>query len=394
MRTFCAPNAPVLCKPDANATPGTYTGQGICNRMLRVFLGFLADRQHVLMKHGASPSRAGERGRGDLRSGWLRRGWRSLGAAAVLALAACGGPVLPPLTVGMNPWVGYDPLVLARDRGLTDSKQLRVVELASASETLRHLRNGLLDAATLTLDETLRLAESGVPVRIVAVLDESTGGDAVLAAPRITSPAQLKDEFIAVEDSAVGALLLHRMLTKAGLTRTDVKVTNIEVARHLEALQSGQATAAVSYEPLAGAIEAAGFRRIFDSRELPREILDVLVVRVEVLEQRPEAVDALLRAWYAGLDLFKRDLPSAAESLARGTDLSPAAYQAVLRGLAFQSPEASARELLGDPPPLVKKASTVADALQSIGLLQVTPRWEELIDGAPMQRLQADGKAP
>ena len=108
----------------------------------------------------------------------------------------------------------------------------------------------------------------------------------------------------------------------------------------------------------------------------------------------PEAVDALLRAWYAGLDLFKRDRPGAAELLSRGTDLSPAAYQAVLEGLAFQSPEASARELQGDTPPLVDKASTVAEALQTIGLLQVTPRWRDLIDGAPMQRLQADGKAP
>lgn len=315
-------------------------------------------------------------------------------AAMLLTLAACGEPVVPPITVGMNPWVGYDPLVLARDRGLADAKQLRVVELASASETLRHLRNGLLDAATLTLDETLRLVDSGVPVRIVAVLDESTGGDAVLAAPRITSAAQLKGEFVAVEDSAVGALLLQRTLQKAGLTRADVKVTNIEVARHLEALLSGQAAAAVTYEPLAGAIEAAGFRRIFDSRELPGEILDVLVVRTDVLEQRPEAVDALLRAWYAGLDLFTRDLPGAAELLSRGTDLSPAAYQAVLGGLAFQSADACAQELQGDPPPLVEKALIVAGALQSIGLLQRTPRWQELIDGAPMQRLQAGGKAP
>lgn len=315
-------------------------------------------------------------------------------ATALLALAACSEAPAPPLTVGMNPWVGYDPLVLARDRGLTDARQLRVVELASASETQRHLRNGLLDAAALTLDETLRLVGSGVPVRIVAVLDESTGGDAVLAAPRITSPAQLRDEFIAVEDSAVGALLLQRMLTKAGLTRGDVKVTNIEVARHLEALQSGQVAAAVTFEPLAGAIEAAGFRRIFDSREIPGEVLDVLVVRVEVLEQRPDAVDALLRAWYDGLNLFTSDVPGAAESLARGTELTPGAYQAVLGGLAFHSREASARELSGNPPPLVEKTSTVADALQAIGLLQGAPRWQDLIDGAPVQRLLVGGKAP
>ncbi|MDM7944219.1 MAG: ABC transporter substrate-binding protein [Hydrogenophaga sp.] len=315
-------------------------------------------------------------------------------AAAVLVLAACGEAVVPPLTVGMNPWVGYDPLVLARDRGLTDPGQLRVVELASASETVLHLRNGLLDAATLTLDETLRLIDSGVAVRIVAVLDASTGGDAVIALPRITSPAMLKGEFVAVEDSAVGALLLQRLLQQAGLTRADVRVTNVEVARHLEALQSGQAAAAVSFEPLAGAIEAAGYRRIFDSSEIPGEILDVLVVRAEVLQQRPAAVDALLLGWYAGLHAFQLDRAGAAESLARGTELSPEAYMAVLGGLAFHSREASAHELQGDPPPLVEKARVVAEALLEIGLIQRPPRWDGLIDSAPMRRLAAQAGTP
>ncbi len=362
--------------------------------MLRVFLGFLADRQHVLMKHGAGPSRAGEQGWGDLQGGWLHRGWRALAATALLALAACGEAVVPPLTVGMNPWVGYDPLVLARDRGLTDAKQLRVVELPSASETLRHLRNGLLDAATLTLDETLRLADSGIDVRIIAVLDESTGGDVLMAAPRITSLPMLKDEFVAVEDSAVGALLLHRLLQKAGMTRADVRVTNLEVAQHLTALDSGRVAAAVSFEPLAGAMAAAGYRRLFDSSEIPGEILDVLVVRADVLQQRPEAVDALLRAWYAGLNVFQLDTPGAAETLALGTDLSPTGYEAVLGGLAFYSREASGRELQGNPPALAIKASNVANALVDIGLIQHPPRWEKLIDAAPMQRLQPSGKSP
>lgn len=346
------------------------------------------------MKHGACPSRAGEQGRSDLQGGWLRRGWRALAASLLLTLAACSEPVVAPLTVGMNPWVGYDPLVLARDRGLTDPRQLRVVELASASESLRHLRNGLLDAAMLTLDETLRLADSGVDVRIVAVLDESTGGDSVIALPRITSPAQLKGEFIAVEDSAVGALLLQRMLQKAGMTRADVKVTNLEVAQHLAALQSGQVAAAVSFEPIAGSMEAAGFRRIFDSREIPGEILDVLVVRADVLQQRPAAVDSLLSAWYTGLHVFQLDTPGAAESLSLGTDLSATAYQAVLGGLAFHSREASLRELVGNPPALLEKGAVVAEALREIGLIQRPPRWDALLDGTPLLRLQPAERAP
>lgn len=346
------------------------------------------------MTHGASPPNAGEQGRRDPQGGWRRRAVCSLAAVVMLALTGCTEPATPPLTVGMNPWVGYDPLVLARDRGLTQPAQLRVVELPSASETLRHLRNGLLDAATLTLDETLRLVDSGVDVRIVTVLDASTGGDVVMAAPYITSPALLKGEFIAVEDSAVGALLLHRMLQKAGLTRADVRVTNLEVAQHLAALQAGQVAAAVTFEPLAGAMAAAGFHRIFDSRDIPGEILDVLVVRSEVLRQRPAAVDALLRAWYAGLHVFQLDTPGAATSLALGTDLSPAVYLEVLDGLQFYSREASANALAGTPPALADEVEAVAAALIDIGLIRRQPPWDMLIDGDPMSRLQPDTRAP
>lgn len=322
------------------------------------------------------------------------RAWRWCVAALALSLAACGELVTPPLTVGMNPWVGYDPLVLARDEGMTDPRQLRVIELSSNAETVRHLRNGLLDAAALTLDETLRLADGGTEVRIVALLDTSLGADVVVAAPRIGSVRQLKGEFIAVEDSTVGLLMLQRMLRKADLTRADVKVVNMDATQHLAALQAGRVGAAVSFAPLSGSMLFAGYRPIFDSSEIPGEILDVLVVRKDVLDERPEAVDALLSAWYGGLNAFQLDTPAAAESLALGTDLSPAAYRAVLAGLRFYSLEASAHELLGSPPPLRVQAENVAAALMEIGLIQRAPRWDELIDGAPLQRLQSRGLTP
>src|SRR5690606_25594968 len=84
---------------------------------------------------------------------WARR----VGSLALLAftlhLGACESPPPPPLVLGMNSWVGYDPLVLARDRDMIDTTQIKVVELSSSSEAMRGFRNGLIDAAALTLDE-------------------------------------------------------------------------------------------------------------------------------------------------------------------------------------------------------------------------------------------------
>lgn len=332
-----------------------------------------------------------------VRGWWLRAraALAGLACACVLTgLVACGEPPRPPLVVGLNTWVGYDPLVLARDRGLADAKQVKVVELISSAEALRHLRNGLLDAAGLTMDEALRLVDSGFDVRIVALLDTSAGADVVVAAPRITSLQKLRGERIAVEEATVGTLMLERLLRKANLRREDVTVLRMDATQHKTALLSDRVAAAVSYAPIDGPIQALGYRAIFDSRQMPGEIVDVLVVRTEVLRQRPEAVDALLAAWAAGLNVMRLDPGGAATSLAPGADLTPAQYQAVQRRLRFYTPEESLAMLSGDPPPLARQGESVARLLVELGVLRAAPDWPALIDAAPARRAPAAGPLP
>ncbi len=82
-----------------------------------------------------------------------RAGWAGLLLGLLLGLSACGQPAsqaaLQKMKVGLSSWVGHDPLLLARDRGLTDARPIKRVELQSSAETMRHLRNGVLDAAAL-----------------------------------------------------------------------------------------------------------------------------------------------------------------------------------------------------------------------------------------------------
>lgn len=344
-------------------------------------------------------SQQGQRSEGEGLRAWFSRA-RVRAARPLVAiglafgLLACSELPQPPLVVGLNTWVGYDPLVLARDRGLTDAQQVKVVELISSAEALRHLRNGLLDAAGLTMDEALRLADGGFDVRIVAVLDTSAGADVVVAAPRIRNLQALRGERIAVEDATVGTLMIDRLLRKARLQREDVTVVRMDATQHLMALQSERVAAAVSYAPMDGPIQAQGYRAIFDSREMPGEIVDVLVVRADVLRQRPQAVDALLQAWAAGLDAMQRDPAGAAASLGPGADLSPAQYLAVQRGLRYYTPAQSLGLLVGDPPKLAQQGQDVAHLLQELGVLRAAPGWAALIDSGPAMRTATNPLSP
>ena len=334
--------------------------------------------------------RSGADAVGPLREG-LRR-W--VAALAVTTLAACSPSPHPPLMVGMNAWVGYDPLVLARDKKLLDPRQVKVVELDSTSDTQRHFRNGLLDAAALTLDEALRLADEGIDVRVVAVMDASNGADVVMADPGIQTLSDLRGASIAVEGTTVGAVVLQRLLQKAGLKPADVSVVHLEAPQQLEALRHHRVSAAVSYEPVASALRAAGFQNIFDSRQMQGEIVDVLVVRTDLLVDRAAQVDALLAAWHSGMQALHDDPGAAAALLAPGTDLTADQYLAALKSLKMFTPEQSLAQLSGSPPPLVQNAQSMVAALRSMDLIAKVPDWPVLIAPEPAQRLRSQEGQP
>lgn len=320
-------------------------------------------------------------------SKWGLRATQPLIAGLLLALlTACHPPPPPPLTLGLNTWVGYDPLVLAREKKLIDPKLVKVVELSSGSETLRHFRNGLLDAAAMTLDEALRLADDGIKVRVIAVLDRSNGADLVMAEPGIDQLAELKGTTIAVESSTVGTLVLQRLLKEAHLQRSDVTVLNMEAPQHLAALKSHRANAAVTYEPIARKLAAAGYHAIFDSSQMPGEIVDVLVVREKAAIDHPDQVDELLNGWTKGMEAVRADPPSAAALLSLGVELSPSAYEAALNSLTFYTPDESLALLSGTPTELSKNADRLMLTLLEMKLLREEPDWNQLLDAGPAKR--------
>lgn len=299
-------------------------------------------------------------------------------------LAACNAPPTPPLRVAVNPWVGYDPLVLARERGLTDPARLKVIELMSNTESQRALRNGLVDAAALTLDEALRLADSGVPLRIVAVLSVSHGADAVLAQAGIDGPAALKGKRIVLEETAVGALVLDRLLASGGLRRDEVRTLHIEAAQQEAVLQGGRADAVITFEPIRSRLLARGYHVIFDSSRMPGEIVDVLAVRADL----PAAhTHALLAAWEAGRRSLLDEPQAAAMILAADSELSADAYLATLDGLRLLTPADSAAKLApppaGGPAPLARDGAALAQSLQALGLLAGPPDWSALLAAPP-----------
>ncbi|MHB1374710.1 MAG: ABC transporter substrate-binding protein [Thauera sp.] len=223
----------------------------------------------------------------------------ALAAGAAGAGSGCAPDV--PLTVGIHPWPGYEPLYLARAFGwLPDYVHLR--EGGAASDSVAAMKAGELDAAALTLDEVLAVRASGVALTVVLVFDVSVGADAVMARSGIEHVADIAGRRIAVERGAVGELVLYNLLGAAGLTEADVTLLDIAPDSQLEAWRRGEIDVAIGYEPVTSLLGREGARRLFDSRQFPGVIFDVLAVRSDRLAVRRDQLDALLSAHFRALD--------------------------------------------------------------------------------------------
>ncbi|MCU7939074.1 MAG: ABC transporter substrate-binding protein [gamma proteobacterium symbiont of Bathyaustriella thionipta] len=142
----------------------------------------------------------------------------------IIFLSACKPAPESPLRIGTNTWPGYEPLYLARTLGYYDNSRIHLVEMNSASEVIHSLRSGTLEGAALTLDEALTLQADDFDLKIILVMDFSHGADVLLAKPDIDTLAALKGKRIAVEYTAVGAILLDAALASADLTVSDIQV--------------------------------------------------------------------------------------------------------------------------------------------------------------------------
>lgn len=251
------------------------------------------------------------------------------------------------LRIGTDVWPGYEPLYLAGDLGLYASLPVRMVECPSASAVIRAYRNDALEVAALTMDEVLLLMERGERPHIVLVLDVSQGGDAIIGSAQVRDLHELRGRRVGVESTAAGALVLARALEIAGISRSEIQVVPLEAGEHEQAVLDGRVDAVVTTEPVRSNLMAHGGRVLFDSQQLPGEVVNVLVVREETLAQQRPALRILVEGWFRALDYLRLHGTHAAAKMASREGVSVEQFLRSLEGLRIPD-LAENRRLLGE----------------------------------------------
>lgn len=299
-----------------------------------------------------------------------------------------------PLRIAWSYWLGYSPILIGLERGLFQKHGLTFdpVEYDVSAKQMPDFEAGLLDGGLFAYADALTLsARQRDAYRVILVCDNSNGADVIVASAEIAAVSDLRGKRIGAGVGSFGELLVRTMLAKNGLTVKDVELINMSAEGVPDALERNLVDAGQTWDPFAAKAVNNGNHLLFSSAETPGLIPDILLVRKEVVEKRPDELRQFVRGWFEAVSFIQQNEAAAKEIIARRTKKSVSSINlAGVRILdrqdnldAFQKPDS--------PLSLRVSAETNLEFMLSTGALTDKPDLEQLLDSSIVATLDSGG---
>jgi NitT/TauT family transport system substrate-binding protein len=254
----------------------------------------------------------------------------TLVACAVALMAS--QPVVaqkPSFTVGWSVYVGWNPYYYMAKSGIlrkwADKYGINIrVQRFDYAPSLDAFVAKNIDACAMTNMEALDMpAAAGVDTTAVLIGDYSDGNDAVMVRRNLTL-AQIPGKQVMLVEKTVSQYLFERAMAMNGLESQirRVQYVNTSDSDIASAFLTDQSKpVVVTWKPLVSQIaKAKDVKVLFNSSQIPGEILDLLVVRTEVLDRKDGSgqkfIKALAGAWYEVMSLMSTPGPATDKVLA------------------------------------------------------------------------------
>jgi len=301
-----------------------------------------------------------------------------------LVLVSSAAAQKPAFTIGWSIYAGWTPYYYMNKAGIlrkwADKYGISIkVQRFDYAPSLDAFVAKNIDACAMTNMEALDMpAASGVPTTVVLIGDYSNGNDALL----VRNGLQMKDlvgKKLLLVQKTVSEYLFDRAMTMANL-RDQIKRVRLINASDSDIatafLGDTSANAVVTWKPMVSQIlKQKGIASLFNSSQIPGEILDLMVVRTDVLA-RPDGAgrkfaQALSGAWYEMLAQMTAKGPAgdkALASIAEGSQDTLESYKEQLSTTKmFYTPQSAVD--FGASPDLKQKMTLVRQFCFDHGLL-------------------------
>jgi NitT/TauT family transport system substrate-binding protein len=297
--------------------------------------------------------------------------------------------IMPQLTYGQSvkiahsTWVGYGPLYIARDRGFFKNHgvDVELVVIEEPKDRFPTLRAGKIDMIASTVDTALLYLKKPDDFQYLVAIDDSNGGDGIVAKKEITSIIDLKRKSVAFSEGSVSEFYLNVLLGKVGLSESDVNPVNMAAGEAGAAFVANKVDAAVTWEPWLSRGKKTDFGHLLvDSSTTPGLITDILIAAKDFVATHGNECKGIVDAWNEAV-AFQRSHPDEANAImAKGVGgwlKDPQLFAATLTGIKFYGAQDN-KVFYGTkdrPGPLTRTVQDAIDIWSGRGKLQakVTP---------------------
>lgn len=205
------------------------------------------------------------------------------------------------VTVGIDLWPGYYPIIIAKQNGYFDEAGLDVsyVLPEETNNLMQLFTQNKIDLLCVAMGDAFALYEKDQDMRVVMITDESLGGDALLKKGSLPKPGQTVK--IGTNLHGFGELFVREFLKRSGYFPEDIVLVQQEASHAMEYLRTGKADIVHTWEPYVTDISKYyGAEVVFDSSETPGLIPDALLANGQFIKQKPKALKAFITAWLKG----------------------------------------------------------------------------------------------
>ena len=313
----------------------------------------------------------------------------ALATGVALAVAATPEPArADTIKIAHSTWVGYGPLYIARDKGIfkKNGVDVELVVVEDPKERFPTLMADKIDLIASTVDTALLYLKTPKDFQYVVGIDDSNGGDGIVANKDIKTIADLKGKQVAVNEGSVSEFYLNVLLAKAGLKESDLKPVNMTASDAGTAFVSKRVDAAVTWEPWLSRGKASDHGHLLvDSSTTPGLITDVLIAKTSWISAHPKDVEALVKSWNEAVGYYRDHPDESIEIMAKGVGgwlKDPKEFKETLPGIKFYG-GADNKTFFGTkqkPGPLHETVQAAIDIWSSHGKLQVKVTPDDLIN--------------
>ena len=302
------------------------------------------------------------------------------------------------IVIGYSNWAGWWPWAIAEQEGMFAQNNVNVEMrwFDSYVESMEALAAGQLDGNCQTLNDTISFASSAINGEVaILVNDNSAGNDKIIVAEDINTIEDLKGKQVAVEEGLVEDFLLTLGLESKDMKREDVEIVPLETGAAAAAFASGQTDAVGAFPPFwLTALKREGSKQLFSSADFPGAIPDLLVVSQKLINEQPEAAQALVNTWYDVMDFMEQNRKRADNIMAERAKVTVEELQLFKQGTRMFTIEDNLEAFSnGDNMKHMPfAAKDMADFMVGVGFIPEAPDLTTILDDRFVQAYAASAK--